>query len=110
MNATTFSPPNASVTIYPEDNMPKLYAKDNIPLDKNFATVKFFGGACTWFLTEYDPEEDLAFGLCDLGMGYPELGYVSLAEIRELKFPNAIERDMYYTPITLAQAMAEAKG
>jgi hypothetical protein len=29
---------------------------------------------CTWLLTEIDPDApDIAFGLCDLGMGYPEL-------------------------------------
>jgi hypothetical protein len=28
---------------------------------------------CTWLLSEIDPEEpDIAFGLCDLGMGSPE--------------------------------------
>tara|TARA_R110000823_G_scaffold47903_1_gene121733 strand:- start:687 stop:1001 length:315 start_codon:yes stop_codon:yes gene_type:complete len=33
---------------------------------------------CTWLLTELDPEEpDIAFGLCDLGFGTPELGSLS---------------------------------
>ena len=44
--------------------------------------VKLFtpDAGCTWLLTEIDPDdEDIAFGLCDLGMGYPELGNVSLA-------------------------------
>ena len=31
------------------------------------------------------------FGLCDLGMGFPELGYVSLDEIRTVW----VERDEY---------------
>lgn len=40
------------------------------------------GGKCVWLLTEADPEEpDMAFGLCDLGLGFPELGYVYLPEI-----------------------------
>ena len=46
--------------------------------------VKLFmpDAACTWLLTEIDPEApDIAFGLCDLGMGFPELGTVSLSEI-----------------------------
>ena len=40
------------------------------------------------------------FGLCDLGMGFPELGYVSLQELEsvELPFGLKIERDMYFTP------------
>ena len=30
----------------------------------------------TWLLTELDPEDvDRAFGLCDLGLGCPEVGY-----------------------------------
>jgi hypothetical protein len=39
-----------------------------------------------WMLTEVDPhDEDRAFGLCDLGLGMPELGYVSLSEIAALR-------------------------
>ena len=46
--------------------------------------VKLFtpDGGCTWLLTEIDPDDpDIAFGLCDLGMGCPELDSVSLSEI-----------------------------
>ena len=39
---------------------------------------------CQWLLTEIDEDLDTAFGLCDLGMGFPELGYVSLFEIAEV--------------------------
>lgn len=63
--------------------------------------VKLFcpWGAATWLLTEIDPEdEDIAFGLCDLGMGCPELGSVSLAEIAALRGPAGltIERDLHF--------------
>lgn len=46
--------------------------------------VKLFNpcGAATWLLTEIDPvAPDIAFGLCDLGMGFPEIGSVSLGEL-----------------------------
>lgn len=33
-----------------------------------------------WLLTEID-DDDIAFGLCDLGAGFPELGYVDLHEV-----------------------------
>ena len=40
----------------------------------------------TWLLTEIDLKDpDIAFGLCDLGLGYPELGSVSLSEIAALR-------------------------
>jgi len=62
--------------------------------------VKFFGGAsCTWLISELDPETGIAFGLCDLGMGSPELGYVSLYEIMAIRFPPfglPAERDLYF--------------
>ena len=46
-------------------------------------TVKLFtpDAGVAWLLTEIDPDDyDHAFGLCDLGLGFPELSYVSLAE------------------------------
>lgn len=54
---------------------------------------------CTWLLTEIDPEEpDIAFGLCDLGMGFPELGSVSLSELESLRgaLGLPLERDLHF--------------
>ena len=64
--------------------------------------VKLFDpyGASTWLLSELDPDTNIAFGLCDLGMGSPELGYVSIDEISEIKTPWGclqIERDRSWT-------------
>lgn len=50
----------------------------------------------TWLLTEIDPDdEDLAFGLCDLGLGTPELGYARLSEIAAVRgrYGLPVERD-----------------
>jgi Protein of unknown function (DUF2958) len=62
--------------------------------------VKLFtpDAQCTWLLTELDPDGGLAFGLCDLGMGEPELGYVSLAELAAVrgKLGLPIERDLHF--------------
>ena len=40
------------------------------------------------------------YGLCDLGFGCPELGYVSLNEIENLDLPFGlkIERDTWWEP------------
>lgn len=63
-------------------------------------TVKLFtpDAGATWFLTEFDPEEGLAFGLCDLGLGFPELGYVSVDELESVrgKFGLRVEVDLYW--------------
>jgi hypothetical protein len=65
--------------------------------------VKLFNpcGAATWLLTELDPDDpDIAFGLCDLGMGCAELGSVSLSELESVRGPFGlgIERDRDWTP------------
>jgi len=61
--------------------------------------VKLFtpNAGATWLLTELDSEE-IAFGLCDLGQGFPELGYVSLAELEGLRgrWGLPIERDLHF--------------
>jgi hypothetical protein len=42
----------------------------------------------SWLLTELLPHEPtIAFGLCDLGLGFPELGYVDLAELEGVRGP-----------------------
>ena len=76
--------------------------------------VKFFTpfANCTWLLTELDPDEDRAFGLCDLGMGSPELGYVLISELAAIRGPAGlgIERDLYFTANkTLSEYAAEAR-
>jgi len=83
--------------------------------DENFdpqPVVKFFtpDGSATWLLTELDPEDnDIAFGLCDLGMGSPELGSVRISEITSARGPLGlpIERDRHFTADKPLSAYAE---
>ena len=62
--------------------------------------VKFFtpDGGATWLITEMDEDGDTLFGLCDLGLGIAELGYVSLRELRALrgKLGLPVERDKWF--------------
>lgn len=63
--------------------------------------VKMFtpDSQATWLLTEMNPADgDTLFGLCDLGLGEPELGYVSLTELQSLRGPWGlpIERDTHF--------------
>ena len=74
--------------------------------------VKLFtpDAGCTWLLTEIDPEDpDIAFGLCDLGMGCPELGSVSLSELESVrgKLGLPVERDLHFTPVMTISEYAE---
>lgn len=63
--------------------------------------VKLFNpvGSATWLIASVDPNNpDIAFGLCDLGMGFPELGSVSIEELSNVKGPLnlGIERDIHW--------------
>ena len=63
--------------------------------------VKLFDpcGAGTWLLTEIEPGDlCVAWGLCDLGAGFPEFGTVSLDELAAYRGPMGlgIERDLHF--------------
>lgn len=67
-------------------------------------------GTATWLIHSMDPgENDRLYGLCDLGYGSPELGYVNLSELHETQMhlravpgvnPETIglERDLHFEP------------
>lgn len=67
----------------------------------------------TWLFTELDPsDEDTLFGLCDLGLGEPELGYVSLSELQTVRgrFGLHVERDLHFKATqTLSAYLAQAQ-
>jgi hypothetical protein len=73
--------------------------------DDAVAHVKFFtpDSNWTWFATEYDPDEQMFFGLV-IGLE-TELGYFSLQQLTESRGPlgMAIERDTHYQPKTLGE-------
>ena len=68
------------------------------------------GGPATWLIHSMDPgENDRLYGLCDLGYGSPELGYVNLSELQETQVhlraapgvnpeTSGLERDLYFEP------------
>ena len=68
---------------------------DHLPVVKLFTP----DASATWLLSEIDPDTpDIVFGLCDLGLGFPELGSVLISELMELrgKLGLLIERDRFF--------------
>jgi hypothetical protein len=87
----------------PEDKKMKLLAngaigdeQDHVPVLKLFTQ----GGSAAWIITEMMADRDTLFGLCDLGMGEPELGYVSLGELAAVEGPfgPAVDIDQSFKP------------
>jgi hypothetical protein len=85
------------------NTMPKTYEQDGKG-DDAIVYLHYFRGNMDWYITEKDmgDEQIQAFGLADLGMGFPELGYISIQELVD----NGIELDLYWTPKTLAEVKA----
>ena len=66
----------------------------------------------TWLLTELEPGPSLAFGLCDLGFGTPELGDVCLRELFDYEGPGGLrlEQDIHFkAKMTLRQYADHAR-
>jgi hypothetical protein len=79
---------------------------DPVPVVKLFTP----DAGATWLLTELHPDNPtIAFGLCDLGMGCPELGYIDLDEISAVRGPLGlpIERDEHYAETRRLSVLAK---
>lgn len=100
--------------LIPDDIRHRLLANGTVERETDHRpVVKLFDptGAATWLITEMMPDEpDIPFGLCDLGFGCPELGYVSLAELESIKGPLGlgIERDLHFEARFPLSVYAEA--
>jgi hypothetical protein len=82
--------------------------RDGPPLVKLFCP----DGAATWLISEIDPDDadaDRFFGLCDLGLGHPEIGWVSLAELSSVRgrLGLPVERDLHFVGDKPLSAYAE---
>ena len=87
--------------LFTKEQQARLMKNGQTPGADHRPVVKLFtpDAACTWLLTEIDPDQPgIAFGLCDLGLGYPELGPVSLEELKRLreKLNLPVERDRHF--------------
>jgi hypothetical protein len=74
---------DAQLNILQENGSVASTGRDHYPVLKLFTP----DANADWLLSEIIAE-DIAFGLCDLGMGFPELGYVSLSEFESFRGPT----------------------
>lgn len=79
----------------------RLFANALSPERDHAPVLKIFvpGSGITWLISECDPDQpNSLLALCDLACGYPELGFVSLDEIMEVrsKLGLPVERDQHF--------------
>ena len=92
---------NPAYAFIPEDmkwRIPMLYASEKT--QDPIAVLKYFtpDSSWTWYVIEFDPEQNLCFGLV---IGHEsELGYFSLEELESIRGPMGlpIERDLHFEP------------
>lgn len=88
--------------------LPKLYATENLPKEKQVAQCKFFtpDSSWTWYAIEFDGS-DTFFGLASDGQ-YPEYGYFNLSELQSIRgrFGLPVERDRHFSPTPVINLLA----
>ena len=81
----------------------------NVGKENPKCLLKIFNpyGAGTWYLTEYYESDQTFFGYCDLGLGFAEWGYVSMADFDTCE---QLEVDRHWTPIPSNEVPGYHKG
>jgi hypothetical protein len=94
-----------------------LLANGREPERDHRPVLKLFNpaGPATWLICAMEPDGDTLYGLCDLGFGEPELGYVSLDELKEVSAGLGIglERDVSFRadyPVSVYAGAARENG
>jgi hypothetical protein len=90
--------------------MPKTYDQDGKG-DQAVAYLHYFYRGADWYIMEKDSDPDgegqlQAFGLADLGLGFPELGYISIPEVLSV----GAKIDFHFTPKTIGEVRREKYG
>jgi len=57
-----------------------------------YPVVKLYtpDAGAVWLLTELAADGNLAFGLCDAGLGAPELAHVALSDLEKMRGPRGL--------------------
>lgn len=108
-----------ALKMIPQDlPIPKLYGTEHQKDYEKIVWVKLFTPRSdwTWYITEYNPRTQIAFGLVD---GFEqEWGYISIQELDEMnadwrKSPRTaqyVERDLHFDPITYGELVSKESG
>ena len=93
--------------------IPAIGANEDVDdFDEVLAVAKLFSPytGWRWYVTEYDPESGLCFGLVE---GFEvEVGYFDLTELGEatvLGNVPAVERDLYWEPKTIGEVRRRSR-
>ncbi len=95
---------NPAYVLLPKDvQIPAMGSTEH--LDDPLVVLKYFtpDSSFSWYVTEYDPDEQLFFGVV---VGHErEFGYFSLDELESIRGPIGlpVERDLHFKPTPASQ-------
>lgn len=105
------------MSLIPQPLLDKLIANGSTPENDHVPVVLLFYpfSPATWLLSELNPyDKDTAYGLCDMGVGSPDLGPVSLEEIESVRsLGAAVIRDPDFVgryPLSIYAEAARGRG
>ena len=95
------------------DTIPAIGANENVEdYNEVVARAKLFSpyNGWTWYVTEWDSETGLCFGLVE---GFEsEIGYFDLTELAETTIFGsvpAVERDLYWNPTSIGEIKGQTR-
>ena len=93
------------------EQIPELYETEDTPVEDKLICAHYFTGAADWYICELDRETGEMFGRCDLGLGFPEWGYVRIQDLAMLqnRFGLPVERDLYFKKPKTARELGLVK-
>ncbi|MBN1600779.1 MAG: DUF2958 domain-containing protein [Chitinispirillaceae bacterium] len=94
--------------------LPKYGETAHLKFTEVKVKLKLFlpGTRWTWYVAEYDPEEQILWGFCRSGLGCDcdECGTAWLPELETARTPfGPVERDLYWNPETTLQDVLDGK-
>lgn len=90
-------------------NLPEVGSRDGWLGDLPAVYIFTPDARATWILWEFDKQENIAFGMCDLGLGTPELGYVNIDELTCLRGPLGLPVEVDRSIATRFDGMRNAQ-
>ena len=84
------------------EQIPEPYETEGTPLADKVIYAHYFTASADWHIVELNRETGEMFGRCDLGLGFPEWGYVRIQDLAELQgqFGLPVERELDFDPKT----------
>lgn len=74
--------------------IPKLYQTEGMLLKDKPIHLHFFLGGCDWYIAEFDGDDTFfGYALINNDLENAEWGYISFAELKEIKVPPGFEID-----------------